>query len=305
MIGVAGGLALTGHAARSCTATRRSWWTGRTSRSSSTSTTRTSARSWSASAPPTTGRSPGAPTSPRRTWRSSTPWRSWTVHVPGHPDEVAGPLRAAVRADNRVYLRLSDQQQRLAAARRRRAAAAPRRPARPAPLVIAVGPVLDDVLAAVADLDVNVAYTNRPRPFDTAGLRALAGDRGDPGGAVPGRDLQPGRRRGARRPAAPAAGARRGPDRPAALRHGGRPRPRARAGRRPGCAPRSPGSSGLNGLVRGWWSRRPRPAGPGSGASQGRRPWGCGGPARGRGCQIASTPSFQVIFLPSSRPRAR
>ncbi|MEV1146517.1 hypothetical protein AB0I76_23070, partial [Micromonospora sp. NPDC049799] len=30
--------------------------------------------------------------------------------------------------------------------------------------------------AAVADLPVTVAYTNRPRPFDVTGLRALAGD---------------------------------------------------------------------------------------------------------------------------------
>jgi transketolase len=33
--------------------------------------------------------------------------------------------------------------------------------------------MLDPVLAAVADLDVTVAYTVTPRPLDTAGLRAL------------------------------------------------------------------------------------------------------------------------------------
>jgi transketolase len=33
--------------------------------------------------------------------------------------------------------------------------------------------MLDPVLAAVADLDVTVAYTGTPRPLDTAGLRAL------------------------------------------------------------------------------------------------------------------------------------
>lgn len=31
----------------------------------------------------------------------------WTVHVPGHPDEVAGPLRDASGNDDRVYMRLS------------------------------------------------------------------------------------------------------------------------------------------------------------------------------------------------------
>jgi transketolase len=40
--------------------------------------------------------------------------------------------------------------------------------------VIAVGPLLDNVLAATADLDVTVAYTNTPRPLDTGGLRELA-----------------------------------------------------------------------------------------------------------------------------------
>jgi transketolase len=36
--------------------------------------------------------------------------------------------------------------------------------------------MLDPVLAATVGLDVTVAYTNTPRPFDTAGLRAVAGD---------------------------------------------------------------------------------------------------------------------------------
>jgi transketolase len=42
-----------------------------------------------------------------------------------------------------------------------------------APVVLAVGPMLDPVLDAVADLDVTVAYTPTPRPLDTVGLRAL------------------------------------------------------------------------------------------------------------------------------------
>ncbi|MGI5146342.1 transketolase family protein [Plantactinospora sp. CA-294935] len=98
----------------------------------------------------------------------------WTVHVPGHPAEVPGLLRAAVRHDDRVYLRLSTQVNevplpaagRLAVLRRGSVGAA---------LVVAVGPMLRPVLEAVAGLDVTVAYTHTPRPFDVVGLRELVG----------------------------------------------------------------------------------------------------------------------------------
>jgi transketolase len=98
----------------------------------------------------------------------------WTVHVPGHADEVPALLRAAVDSDGPAYLRLSTQ------ANDRPhgtdGALTVVRDAGPgAPLLVAVGPVLDAALAAVADLGVTVAYTHRPRPFDVAGLRALAG----------------------------------------------------------------------------------------------------------------------------------
>ena len=39
--------------------------------------------------------------------------------------------------------------------------------------MLAVGPTLDPVLEATADLDVTVAYLSRVRPFDARGLRAL------------------------------------------------------------------------------------------------------------------------------------
>ncbi|WFE67388.1 transketolase [Micromonospora sp. WMMD714] len=98
----------------------------------------------------------------------------WTVHVPGHPDEVPDLLRDAVCGRHSTYLRLST---------RSNARAYPQagglqvvRDAGPgAALLVAVGPVRDDALAAVADLPVTVAYTHRPRPFDVTGLRTLAG----------------------------------------------------------------------------------------------------------------------------------
>lgn len=95
---------------------------------------------------------------------------NWRVHVPGHPDEVTEPLRAAAADDDSVYIRLSLRSNtaaqptdgRLTALRHGREAT-----------IVAVGPMLDNVLAATAGLDATIAYTNRPRPFDTAGLRAL------------------------------------------------------------------------------------------------------------------------------------
>ncbi|MFF2045356.1 transketolase family protein [Kitasatospora sp. NPDC058170] len=102
----------------------------------------------------------------------------WTVHVPGHPDEAEQLLRHAVADDDRtVYVRLSAHQN---------AAAVPVEPGRfttvrqgSKGVVLAVGPMLDAVLAATAGLDVTVLYAATVRPFDAAGLRAAAGGRAD------------------------------------------------------------------------------------------------------------------------------
>ncbi|GAB3498200.1 transketolase [Nocardiopsis coralliicola] len=102
----------------------------------------------------------------------------WTVHVPGHPDEAAELTAAALPGDSRVYLRLSET-----------ANTRPRpvgggitavRTGSPRSLgtVLAVGPMLDRVLAATEGLDVTVAYTATPRPFDRAGLNRLVAGAG-------------------------------------------------------------------------------------------------------------------------------
>ncbi|TDC38742.1 transketolase [Micromonospora sp. KC213] len=98
----------------------------------------------------------------------------WTVHVPGHPDEVPELLRRAVCGQGSAYLRLSTQVNTRAYAGDGELVVV-RDAGAGAALLVAVGPVLDAALAAVADRPVTVAYTHRPRPFDTAGLRALAG----------------------------------------------------------------------------------------------------------------------------------
>lgn len=98
-----------------------------------------------------------------------------TVHVPGHPDEVAPLLAGAVSAldQESAYLRLSTEQN--CASRPVTSSLQVIREGRRA-VVVAVGPLLDAVLAATAGLDVTVAYATTVRPFDTAGLRALAAD---------------------------------------------------------------------------------------------------------------------------------
>jgi transketolase len=98
----------------------------------------------------------------------------WTVHVPGHPDEVAPLLRAAAARDDRTYVRLSTQRNDVAHSGPglqviHRGSAA-------APVIVAVGPALHQALDAIAGMDVTVAYTHTPRPFDVAGLRALLGE---------------------------------------------------------------------------------------------------------------------------------
>jgi transketolase len=98
----------------------------------------------------------------------------FSVLVPGHPGEVPGLLRGAVgalAAGRSAYIRLSAQSNQSVV------------PVRPGlqvvrsggrAVVLAVGPMLDPVLDAVADLDVTVAYATTVRPFDGEGLRSLA-----------------------------------------------------------------------------------------------------------------------------------
>ncbi|MFD3652887.1 transketolase family protein [Streptomyces sp. NPDC058620] len=97
----------------------------------------------------------------------------WTVHVPGHPDEAEALLRLAATGDDLVYVRLSLQSNRVgrpvdggkfATVREGRGG-----------VVIAVGPMLDNVLAATEGLDVTVLYATTVRPFDAAGLRRAVG----------------------------------------------------------------------------------------------------------------------------------
>lgn len=101
----------------------------------------------------------------------------WRVFVPGHAAEVPPLLDRAVRADEGVYLRLSLRHNENPHAVPDDSLLVLREGTRAT--VVVVGPLLDNVLEATADLDVTVAYTNTPRPLDTAGLRELAAGTGD------------------------------------------------------------------------------------------------------------------------------
>jgi transketolase len=94
----------------------------------------------------------------------------WTIHVPGHPDELETAFARALASDDRVYIRMSDESNH--APVRGDGLVVLREGSDQAPLVVAVGPTLGPTLAATADLDATVAYLATVRPFDADGLRA-------------------------------------------------------------------------------------------------------------------------------------
>jgi transketolase len=96
----------------------------------------------------------------------------WRIHVPGHPDEAEALLRDAIASDDCVYIRLSEQQNAAPVATDGGRLGTIRAGALRAPTVIAVGPMLDAVTEATAEIDATVLYTATVRPFDGAGLRA-------------------------------------------------------------------------------------------------------------------------------------
>lgn len=101
----------------------------------------------------------------------------WTIHVPGHVDELDVLLRAALAGDGLVYVRLTEETNHarvdgagFTVLRHGSAAAA---------LVVAVGPTLRPVLEATVDRDLTVAYLATVRPFPHDALRGALADRTD------------------------------------------------------------------------------------------------------------------------------
>jgi transketolase len=92
----------------------------------------------------------------------------WTIHVPGHADELEELLRQAVADTGCVYLRASSASNATALPVGRMHVV--RRGVQGT--VVAVGPMLGPVVAATEGLDVNVLYASTVRPFDRATLAA-------------------------------------------------------------------------------------------------------------------------------------
>jgi transketolase len=96
------------------------------------------------------------------------------IHVPGSAAEVDEAIRASVTAGGLHYVRVVAQTNSTAFRHRPgRFHVVRREPG--APVVIAVGPQLDAVLAATAHRPATVLYANTVRPFDHRGLAAVIG----------------------------------------------------------------------------------------------------------------------------------
>jgi transketolase len=95
----------------------------------------------------------------------------WEIHVPGHPDEVELLLRRAAAGSGRVYMRLSEQVNARPAVRPEGGLATIRAGGHGTPTVIAVGPMLDRVVAATEGIEATILYAATVRPFDRIGLR--------------------------------------------------------------------------------------------------------------------------------------
>jgi transketolase len=99
----------------------------------------------------------------------------WAVHVPGHPAEARRLLLESLPGDSSIYLRLSARSN----AEPHLGAGFQILRAGGRGVVLAVGPTLDTVLAATEGIDVSVLYAATVRPFDGAALRAAVGEVAD------------------------------------------------------------------------------------------------------------------------------
>ena len=98
----------------------------------------------------------------------------WTIHVPGHAEELESIFRRSLAGDDRIYIRMSEEENH--ARVDGGGFTVLRRGSPGAPLVVAVGPTLTAVLEATAGRDLTVAYLATVRPFPHVGVRDALAD---------------------------------------------------------------------------------------------------------------------------------
>ena len=94
----------------------------------------------------------------------------WSVHVPGHPDEVEAILWSTAAGTGLDYIRLGTAVNPKDIAYSSGLTVV-RRGSERAVTVVAIGPILAPVLQATADLDATILYASTIRPFDAETLR--------------------------------------------------------------------------------------------------------------------------------------
>ncbi len=96
----------------------------------------------------------------------------WSIHVPGHPDELEMLLRHEHGLGSSAYIRTSVESNARAYTTAPGMISTLKRGTYGCQTVLVVGPLADAALDAVSDLDVAVLYSSTPAPLDREALRA-------------------------------------------------------------------------------------------------------------------------------------
>lgn len=95
----------------------------------------------------------------------------WSIHVPGHPDELEMLLRHEHGMGSSSYIRTSIESNSRAYSTAPGAITTLKRGGPSSATILVIGPLADAVLDAARDLDVTVLYSATPLPLDAAALR--------------------------------------------------------------------------------------------------------------------------------------
>ena len=96
----------------------------------------------------------------------------WSIHVPGHPDELEMLLRYEHGLGSSAYIRTSVESNSRRYSTEPGEIVALAHGSGDAPTVLVIGPLADATLEAVRDLDVTVLYSTTPMPLDASALRS-------------------------------------------------------------------------------------------------------------------------------------